>query len=151
MARGSSSSSGRPPSPTSLRRDRDSDDWTTLPLEREGDPPAWPFPARPTAHERKLWAVEWRRPQAVMWERSHQEVLVATWVHALLAASSKHGTAADRTSVRQLAEELGVSDSGLLRHRWIIEGTAEAIAVKGASPAKPRSDARDRLSLVVNQ
>ena len=143
--------SGPKPAATALRRERDGEEWTTLPVGREGDPPAWPFPVAPNAHERKMWAAEWRRPQAVMWERSHQEVLVATWVRALLAASSKQGTAADRTSVRQLAEELGVSDSGLLRHRWIIEGTAEAIAVKGASPAKPRSDARDRLSLVVNQ
>lgn len=142
--------SGPAASPTALRRERDAEDWTTLPRERTGDSPAWPFPNDPTDHERFMWEREWTRPQAVMWERSHQEVLVATWVRALLAASGKKATAADRTSVRQLAEELGVSDSGLLRHRWVIEGSKEAAAVKAPTgPAK--SATRDRLELVVNQ
>jgi hypothetical protein len=48
-------------------------------------------------------------------------------------------------------EDLGVSLSGLHRHRWVIDGTAEADAVQSSGKARPRSDARDRLSLVVNQ
>jgi hypothetical protein len=151
MARGSSHNSGPAPSATALRRDKDAADWITLPAVRTGPAPAWPFPTAPTAHETFMWEAEWKRPQAVMWERGGQQVLVATWVRALLAASSKKGTAADRTSVRQLAEELGVSDSGLLRHRWLIEGTAAEAAVKSAATARPRSDTRDRMRLVVNQ
>ncbi len=98
-----------------------------------------------------MWVAEWARPQAVMWERNRLEVIVATWVVALLAANGPRGTAADRTAVRQLAEELGISDSGLLRHKWVIEGTDAAAAVKSSVAARPRSDARDRMRLVVNQ
>jgi hypothetical protein len=144
--------SGPPPDPFAARRDKDAADWTRLPAEgRTGDPPAWPLPGRTTAPQRKLWAAEWTRPQAVMWERNRQELLVATYVSAVLVANSYDGKAADRNVVRQLMEELGISDSGLLRHRWVIDGTAEADAVQSSGKARPRADARDRLSLVVNQ
>jgi hypothetical protein len=71
--------SGPPPDPNALRRDRASDKagWTTLPAAgRAGKPPAWPLTEQ-TPREIRLWDDLWSRPQAVMWEKLGQEYEVA--------------------------------------------------------------------------
>src|SRR4051794_14263470 len=94
--------SGPPPDPDALRRDRDSDgDWLVLPVAgRQGDTPAWPLPTA-TERELKLWADEWRRPQALVWDRNGQHLEVALFVRAVVEAEDPRATTASRTLVRQ--------------------------------------------------
>ena len=74
MAKGASSRSGPAPDPNALRRDRDGETWLTLPAEgRKGKAPAWPL-SKATARESKLWTSEWKRPQALQWERNGQQL-----------------------------------------------------------------------------
>jgi hypothetical protein len=73
------------------------------------------------SRELELWGVEWRRPQAVEWERNGQEVEVALYVRALVAAEAPDAKVTLRTLVKQQQEALGVSLPGLARNRWRIE------------------------------
>jgi hypothetical protein len=142
---------GRVPDPQALRRDRpgDSATWTRLPVAgRTGEPPAWPL-SRPTARERALWATEWRRPQALMWETNGQELEVALYVRSVRDAERPRATVASRTLVKQQQEALGLSLPGLLRLRWtIVSDDIQANSIRTPSiPAGPST--RDRLKLVV--
>lgn len=127
--------SGPAPDPNALRRDRDGGGWITLPAAGRAEPaPEWPL-SRPTARETALWTSEWRRPQAVMWERNGQEVEVAMYVRSLATAEKREATVAARTLVRQQQEALGLSLPGLARNRWKIgpgdqPATAPAPAIR---------------------
>jgi len=147
MAKGGARArSGPPPDPAALRRDRDTDaaGWTNLPAEgRKGDPPSWPL-TRATKRETTLWAREWRRPQAVMWERNGQELEVALYVRSLAAAEKTDAPVNARTLVKQQQEALGLSIPGLARNRWRI--------VADQAPAAPTrrtgKSARERFKVV---
>ena len=147
---GARARSGFPPDPEALARSRPSDKvtWTHLPSFREGDPPAWPL-TKPTARERAIWASEWRRPQAVMWERNGWEREVALYVRTLALAERTKAPMISRTLAKQYMESLGVSSDGLRRNRWIIDPTGEPVATS-AEPAAERTDSRDRLKLVAS-
>lgn len=149
MSRGGArANSGPPPDPNALRRDRKSDDagWRVLPHEgRQGDPPAWPL-TESTKREDVLWAAEWARPQAVVWEENGQQVEVAMYVRALAEAEQIGASTNSRTLVKQLQEALGVSLPGMLRLRWKIDKPAESGAKTSGS--RRSSSARDRLSVI---
>jgi hypothetical protein len=165
MAKGGArAQSGPPPDPNALRRDRDGDQWETLPAEgRKGNPPAWPLAApkreilrgdeiklvadsAAAKRERELWKREWRRPQAVMWERLGLEVEVALYVRSVVAAERADAPVAARTLVRQQQESLGISLPGLARNRWRI-GTPVA-EQRAARPARSGPSARERFRVV---
>ena len=129
--------SGPPPNPNALRRDRDTAEWVTLPARRDGDPPAWPL-ASCSDREAALWAAEWSRPQACMWEANGQEVEVALYVRRLVEAEVPGSPIAAGTLVRQMQESLGLSIPGLLRNRWRIESGAEPVAETAPGPARSR-------------
>ena len=146
MAKGGArANSGPPPDPFALRRDRKDDaKWTTLPADgRKGKPPVWPL-AEQTDRESTLWATEWRRPQAVMWERNGQELEVALYVRSVVAAEQLDAPTNARTLVRQQQEALGISLPGLARNHWRIAGDAETVAAK----AGPRAPSRGRFTVV---
>jgi len=104
-----------------LRRDRKDDaGWQTLPATgRTGDAPDWPLP-HPTDRERELWETEWKRPQAIMWERNGQELEVALYVRRLVEVERPDAPVTLGTLVRQMQEGLGLSLPGLHRNRWVI-------------------------------
>lgn len=117
--------SGPPRDPNALRRERDAGQWTHLPASgRQGPAPEWPL-SRPSARELAIWAEEWRRPQALMWERNGQHREVALYVRSLVEAEKRGAPVALRTLVRQQQEALGISLPGLLRNRWLIVGDEE--------------------------
>lgn len=120
----------------------------TLPAEgRDGAPPEWPLDNW-TDREAVLWGKEWKRPQAIMWERNGQELEVAMYVRAFAAAEMLNATVASRTLVRQLQEALGISIPGLLRNHWRIEAGAEDAATSGTEPKRhPVASARDRFKV----
>lgn len=133
--------SGPPPDPNALRRDRDKAAWTHLPAAgRQGPAPAWPL-SRPSKRELELWAGEWRRPQAVMWEANGQQIEVALYVRSLKDAERPRAGASIRNLVKQQQEYLGLSLPGLARNHWIIAAADDAplrMKVVGGTSAKER-------------
>lgn len=147
MAKGGARArSGPAPDPNALRRERDAGEWVELPAAgREGEPPEWPL-ERPTSRELELWVAEWRRPQALMWERNGQAVEVAMYVRALVDAESPRASVASRTLVRQLMDSLGVSVPGMRQARWKI---VDEVQVRPQARGRTgRPSARDRLKVV---
>lgn len=146
---GARTRSGPPPDPNALRRDRKSDraGWLILPVEgRLGAPLVWPL-TEPTSRELEVWGAEWRRPQAVEWDRAGQEAEVALYVRTFVAAESPQATAALRTLVRQQMDSLGITAPGLARLRWRI-GLPPGSADAPETPAAPRrtDSARRRVA-----
>lgn len=143
--------SGPPPDPNALRRDRPSDaaGWLTLPADgRDGAPPEFPL-SNQTERECVFWEREWRRPQAVEWERNGQEVEVALYVRALADAEKPNASVAGRTLVKQLQESLGVSLPGLARNRWRIDGDTQAPTQKASKRrAVSGKSSRDRFEVI---
>src|SRR6185369_1931074 len=119
--------------------------WVHLPAAgRDGPVPPWPL-GRPTKFELETWEREWLRPQAVMWERRGWEVQVAIYVRTLRVASSPKASSATTTNLLRQMVNLGLTDDGLARNRWIIDDQAAA-APKSKRP--PTSTARDRLTML---
>ena len=142
MAKGGARArSGPAPDPDSLAQV--DGEWLVLPAAgREGDVPVWPL-VDPTERELELWASEWTRPQAVQWERERQEIGVAMYVRTLVAAEKHDARTNTRTLLKQLREDLGISNSGMLRNRWRIgEVAAEPEEVDEGTSS------RDRLRVV---
>ena len=123
MPSGGQFRSGRTPDPNALRRDRPSDaaTWTHLSASgRAGDPPKWPLPY-PTRREKDIWAEEWARPQALMWEAAQQQREVALYVRTLVLAERAKAPITARRLARQQADALGLTIPGLRTLRWIID------------------------------
>lgn len=148
MPSGGHGRSGPPRDPNALRRDRDNDTWTTLPPERKGRAPAWPLPDQ-LKREAELWRKLWKLPQAVMWERDHQEMEVALYVRHFVDAEGLDGSVAARTLVVRMMEMLGLSQPGLARNRWRIEAPATAPRqTRTTGDGTATTSVRDRLRVV---
>jgi hypothetical protein len=142
---GARARSGPAPDPNALRRDRKDDgEWRKLPASgRGGDVPEWPLSSA-SGRELELWELEWRRPQAVVWEENGQELEVALFVRSVVDAEAPRAPSAARTLVRQQMEALGLTVPGLARNRWRI--VDDGVSEKPDRPA--RKSARDRLKVV---
>lgn len=98
------------------------------------------------SREIEVWEGEWRRPQAIEWERNGQEIEVALYVRALVAAEAPGAKVTLRTLVKQQQEALGLSLPGLARNHWKIEeiaGQSEAERVEPKAQA-----ARSRFKVI---
>ena len=151
---GARATSGPPPDPNALRRNRKSDasGWSTLPAEgRTGPPPEWPLvDVRP--REWDLWRDLWTRPQAVMWETLGLDIEVALFVRTLAEAEAPEPRSDPAKLAKQYMESLGLTGPGLLRLRWKI-GPAEQAPVEDTedAPAVPRrKSAKGRLKVVTS-
>lgn len=145
MAKGGARSrSGPPPDPNSLTRDEG--EWTILPAAgRVGDLPPWPL-VDALERELDLWGDLWSAPQAIMWERQGQELMVALYVRRLVEAE-QHGSAVNlSTLVKQLGEGLGLTTPGMRSNRWRIADGPDGGEKSDAGPATP--SARERLRVV---
>jgi len=98
----------------------------------------WPL-GRPTVRKRALWAALWRRPEAIVWEEHHAEVQVALYVCAVMAADHPKATASDRKAALSYMDDLGLSEGGRTKNRWVID------SAEPARETKPTDDP-DRLS-----
>lgn len=114
-----------PPPKRNARRRNARPAWVTLPADgRKGRAPRWPLPGR----VQRGWAELWRRPQAVMWERNHDEFLVARYlilrntIQDELDHSVVNATA--MAELRQIEDRLGLSPMAMKRLQWEI-GDAE--------------------------
>ncbi len=140
---GARARSGPPPDPDALARERDKGEWRTLPERREGVPPTWPLPTS-SKRERELWEMLWADGRAVEWERQHLELTVANYVRVQHDAEKRSSFANMRTLAKQLAEDLGLTQGGMLRNRW-----QYATAVQSA-PKRRRRSSKNRLTVVDN-
>lgn len=152
---GARATSGPPPDPNALRRNRKSDQsgWSTLPAEgRTGPVPDWPLTdVRP--REWDLWRDLWSRPQAVMWEKLGLDIEVALFVRTLAEAEHPDSRTEPMKLVRQYMESLGLSSPGMLRLRWKVGPVEQEAAPTEEEPkakAPRRKSARDRLKVVPN-
>ena len=144
---GARARSGPAPDRNAIRNGRAGADWIRLPAKgRVGDPPAFPLP-RSTMREREIWAQEWKRPQAIMWEANGQELEVALYVRTLREAEQPKAPASLRTLLVRMQEHLGLSQPGLARNHWIIDsGSPDEVPLADGHEAPIRfSDARERL------
>lgn len=113
------------PAPTSTERSHkakapDTNGWVTLPADgRDGPEPFFPLDMA-TPRELALWSRLWESPQAVMWEQMHQDFEVASYVRLLVRAESPRSSAIVWGQVKQFAESLGLSVSGMQRNKWTI-------------------------------
>lgn len=155
---GARATSGPPPDPNALRRNRkqDASGWSTLPAEgRTGPTPEWPLTeVRP--REWDLWRTLWAKPQAVMWEKLGLDLEVGLFVRTLAEAEEPEPRSDAAKLAKQYMESLGLTGPGMLRLRWKVgpveqeaapaEETTEAPTAK-----KPRrKSARDRLKVVTS-
>jgi hypothetical protein len=74
-----------------------------------------------------------------MWETNGQQVEVALYVRAVIVAENRKATASDRALALRHMAELGLTQGGLARNRWIIDGERPAEQVT-------RPDDTDRAS-----
>lgn len=151
---GARARSGPAPDPNALRRDRKSDQagWKTLPNEgRRGRTPAWPLSVA-TRRERDMWAIEWKRPQAIEWERNGQHIEVALYVRRLVESEKPGSPVTLSKLVRTMREDLGLTQPGMLRLRWKIamDETAARRETRTAPAAPGRTSARDRFKVVTD-
>ena len=159
---GARATSGPPPDPMALRRDRPNDqaDWTLLPVTGRpaGDELPWPLPPvaemaeQHAEREQDLWWSLWQKPQAVQWERLGLVHEVALYVRRAVEAEQPGAPVALGTLVRQLGEALGLTPVGMLRLRWRI-GPVETAKQAAAKPARTRTatrraSPRSRLTVV---
>lgn len=149
--------SGPLPDPDAIRRGaRDTgpteiaDGWTRLPhAGRRKRAPAWPFPGEPDPYVMELWRKEWKRPQALMWERLGLELEVALYVLRVQQALDEPNKVNLGTLIRQQQLALGLSAPGLHLNRWIIEPPAPRATPQAAAPiAAGASSMRTRLAAV---
>jgi hypothetical protein len=99
--------------------------WVTLPAEgRDGPEPVFPL-AFPAERELELWTRLWESPQAVMWERLHLDFEVASYVRLVVRAEAPRSSATLWGQVKQFAESLGLSVSGMARNRWTVAKVPE--------------------------
>ncbi len=141
--------SGPARDPLAIRRGRtpDRSGLVRLPITgREGEPPAWPLPGRPTKFELQRWAVEWAKPQAIMWERLGWELQVALYIRTIRLSLKPEAPAGLTTARLRQEDNLGLSSAGLAAKSWVLEEGAPE-----AAPAPRRTagvSAKDRLSVI---
>lgn len=141
------------PAPTSTERSHkaksDAQGWVTLPADgRDGPLPAFPL-ATPSDREYDLWERLWETPQAVMWEQLRQEFEVASYVRLLARAEKPGSSAIIWGQVKQLAESLGLSVSGMQRNRWTIDVVNDSSSSDAPQSADASvTDLKDRLRAV---
>jgi hypothetical protein len=99
-----------------------------------------------------VWRRQWKRPQAVEWERNGQEEEVALYVRAMVDAETPGASSTSRILVRQLQDSLGISLPGMQRLRWHIgdPSTFKVAAEEGEKKPKTKrgTPARDRLRVI---
>jgi hypothetical protein len=96
-----------------------------------------------------LWEEEWRRPQAIEWERLGRHHEVAMYVRTLVRFEDVElkSSAPLGSLLRGQQMDLGLSVPGLRANRWIIDATDDAPAAKPARTNDPdRSSAKARFA-----
>ena len=87
------------------------------------------------SRENELWCWAWRTPQAAAWAlESWRWQSVADWVRMKAHCETGDASAADRTGLLRLQEQIGLTPSGLKLNGW-------AIARDEVAPRRAEKDA----------
>lgn len=140
---GARSRSGPPADLNSYRQRRNSDGWVELPhgVNRKRTP-NWPLRPAPSDRERELWRSFWRQGQSIVWESQRQSVPLAIYVRLFVSIESMNFDvpASRLTQMRIMADDLGITLSGLLRNKWkfsTVEQESETQTAKAVVSATP--------------
>lgn len=141
---------GPEPKKDSERRRRNAPLANTVKLPatgRKGNTPRWPLNGRTP----RGWVGLWKKPQAIMWERNGDELLVARYLHLRNMVQQPEDLNSVKPTVlgelRQMEDRLGLSPMALLRLRWeIVEDTPEKV-----SAPRPKRSRRARLRIVAEE
>lgn len=146
MPSGGHARSGPPPDPNSLKSARLGLTFTALPAEgHTGEAPEFPLPDV-TYHEQSLWLWAWKQPQAAAWAKEPWRwPNVALWVRTFVKCAAEDAKAAEVNSLHRLADEIGMTTTGLKLNGWKI--AADQLAEKRADRPAPPST-RGRLKAV---
>lgn len=112
--------------------------------------------------EHKLWAELWAYPQAAVWDADFQHLNVAVYVRLFLEASQPGAKSADRTTLRQYADMLMLTEPSLHAHKYVIDAEIDGAsdpdlvaekaglnpADESSTPSKPRRGRTSRFTVV---
>ena len=149
---GARAKAGPAPSPTSGASDRKGLTFKALPPEGYAGPvPDFPLSRQSNEVlapiEERVWAHAWTLPQAAAWAAEPWRIyVVAQWARVAALCETTGATAADRTSMLRLQEEIGLTGPGLARNGWTIGPAAKP---EEAPKPRQRKSARDRLTVRV--
>lgn len=151
MPSGGHARSGPPPDPKSGRSERRGIQFNALPSEGyAGEAPDFPLPGC-TFDEKSLWLWAWKQPQAAAWAKERWRwPNVALWVRTFIRCAGEDAKAADVNSLHRLADEVGMTTTGLRLNGWKIaadEVAAKRPATRREPDADP-DDVRGRLTVV---
>lgn len=150
---------GPAPKPEGQRRRRNAVPGTLrLPAEgRPGVAPTWPLLGRAP----RLWADLWKLPQAAAWEHLSLHRMVAGYVQDSLDVAALRKTLNEtgeapaqysslKSRVDRIAQDLGLTPTGLLKNRWEI--VADEVAERrdeqpATAPAAEATAPRRRLKV----
>lgn len=96
----------------------------------------WPFPSAPSDFERQVWDKLWSLPQAIEWEKTRQEELVALYVQTYTAAALAGGDTKLLAETRQLDLALGISQKAIRGLGWDIDDPDDVEEID--EPAEPK-------------
>lgn len=167
---GARARSGPAPDPRSTRSDKRGVVFRTLPSEGfKGRIPRFPLPRIDfgfftkegervedpegsesfARREKELWRWAWRTPQAVVWfEEPWRQYMVAMWVRTAATCETQRATAADKTAMLRLANQIGLTPEGLAANGWQVGGSEPVQVSDGGAPVSGRSS-RSRVKLKV--
>lgn len=144
---GARARSGPPADLNSYRQRRNEDGWVKLPeIVNRRRTPNWPLKPALTDRERELWRQFWKMGQSIVWESQHQHLPLAIYVRLLVGIENENFDvpASKITQSRIMAEDLGITITGMTRHKWRYASTEELQQRSEASAPAP--EARQRQS-----
>lgn len=128
----------------SYRQRRNEDGWVKLPhaVPRRRTP-NWPLKPAPTDRERELWRRFWKMGQSIIWESGRQDMALAIYVRLLASIENEsfEVPASRLTQMRIMADDLGVTLTGMQKHKWTY-ATAEEMQEKAGQASAPAPQAR---------
>lgn len=140
---GARNKSGPKPSMFSARSDARDLKATRLPVEGyDGDfPPLSEFLPDATEREGVVWAEAWTTPQAAQWIREpYRFRTIAMWVRWTVKMESPEAASAVAAAALRLADQIGITPSGLKENGWLIVPKDEIVPQSPA--AKQRAVGR---------
>lgn len=159
--------SGPPPSPGSARSIQRGLEFRALdPDGYVGKVPAFPLPRLPfyrdtedgprvderltksrQRRELALWKWAWEQPQAFAWaDEPWRHYTIAQWVRTSVICENPGATAADKTAMLRLADQIGLTPEGLARNGWRIA----VPEVQEVPESRSRSGVRGRFEVIEN-
>ena len=100
--------------------------------------------------ELALWKWAWKQPQAAAWKQEPwRQYTVAQWVRQSVNCEEAGATAADKTAMLRLQDQIGLSQAGLSQNGWKIGSPAPVQS--GSSKTVERSalpSSRSKMKMV---